>query len=87
LNMKMKAKVVKPGIKMNTNLRNIKNLENELIWAELCQMWMVCEKPIRNTDPKCITINKFMTKCITIKKCSNFHIKSISILYHIKNIW
>ena len=36
LNMKTKAKAVKPEMKTNTNLWNIENFENKLIRAELC---------------------------------------------------
>ena len=44
LNTKIKAKVVKPDTKMNTNLPNIENFENELIRAELCRTRSVYEK-------------------------------------------
>ena len=46
-----KTKAVKPDTKTNTNLRNIKNFENELIRAELCRTRSVYEKSIRNIDP------------------------------------
>jgi hypothetical protein len=51
-NTKTKAKVVKPETKMNMNLRNIENFENELIRAELCRTRSVYEKSIRNIDPQ-----------------------------------
>jgi len=38
----------KAGHKMNTNLRNIENFENELIQAELCRTRSIYEKSIRN---------------------------------------
>jgi hypothetical protein len=58
LDMKTKAKTIKPDTKTNMNLRNIENFENEPIWAKLCQTRSVYENSIRNTDPQCITINK-----------------------------
>ena len=51
LNMEMKAKAVKPDMKMNTTLRNIENFENELIRAELYRTQSISEKSIRNINP------------------------------------
>jgi hypothetical protein len=59
LNTKTKAKTVKPDTKTNTNLWNIKNFENEPIRAKLCRTRSVYVNSIRNTDPQCITINKW----------------------------
>jgi hypothetical protein len=58
LNTETKAKTVKLNTKMNVNLRNIENFENEPIRAKLCRTRSVYEKLIRNTNPQCITINK-----------------------------
>jgi hypothetical protein len=52
-------KTVKPDMKANAKLRNIENFENERIWAKLCRTRSVYENSIRNTDPQCITINKY----------------------------
>jgi hypothetical protein len=59
LNMKTKEKMLKPDMKTNTNLRNIENFENEPIRAKLRRTRSVYENSIRNTDPQCITTNKY----------------------------
>ena len=56
----MKAKMVKPDAKTNTNLRNIKDFENELIQVELCRTrYTKNQYGILTHGTKSITINKW----------------------------
>jgi hypothetical protein len=78
LNTKTKTKTVKPDTKMNANLRNIENFENEPIRAKLCRTRSVYENSIWNTDPQCITINKCHRSKFRVQKSKLINLVSLT---------